>query len=78
MNPRLPGIGSELALSVRKVNAAYHRLPESCRPDILGEMWTKLEVELDRRCAADDREGALQAIAAWHQHAISVIEEARS
>ena len=63
---------TELTAALGRVNAAYSRLPEDRRPDIVGEDWLGLESEIDRACAADDREAAAGAIAAWETHARSV------
>lgn len=70
---RLPGINAELAAAVRRVNAAYVRLPESVRPDIGG--WNALDAELDAACAGDDRERAVEAIREWANYYLAMFEE---
>lgn len=70
---RLPGINAELAAAVRRVNAAYARLPESDRPDIGG--WNALDTELDAACASDDRERAVSAIREWANYYLAMFEE---
>lgn len=76
MRRRLPGVDAELAAAVRRVNADYWRIPEAHRPDVTGERWDALEATLDARCAAGDRQGALDAIAAWEGHARGILSTA--
>jgi hypothetical protein len=71
---RLPGINAELAAAVRRVNAAYAKLPGSARPDI-GD-WNDLDAELDAACASDDRDRAITAIRDWASHYLALIERA--
>lgn len=66
---RLPGIGTELAAAIRRVNAAYLAIPERHRP--AAAPWAALELEVDAACAAGDRDRALAAIAAWRDHHVS-------
>ncbi len=73
MRRSLPGVNYELAASVRRVNSLYARVPESRRPDVTGERWQALEAEVDARCGAGDRDGALRAISEWEQHAERVL-----
>ena len=65
MRRTLPGLNADLAVAVRRVNAAYHALPEHLRPDLNGSSWAEMEREVDRACGAGDREAALQAISGW-------------
>lgn len=76
MRRSLPGINYELAASVRRVNSLYARVPEPRRPDVTGERWQALEAEIDTRCGAGDRDGALRAIKDWELHAKRVISAA--
>jgi hypothetical protein len=66
----LPGIGSALALAIRRTNARYHALPPDRRPDVIGETWSRLERNIDAACSAGDAELALQAIRDWEEHAL--------
>jgi DNA-binding FadR family transcriptional regulator len=72
----LPGINTELAAAVRRVNALYTRIPEQRRPDVNAERWQELEHEIDRACKAGDPDRALRAIAAWEDHARWVLKGA--
>ena len=47
----LPGIGRELAASIRRVNAAALRTPEAQRSSAIAISWPALEAELERLCA---------------------------
>jgi hypothetical protein len=58
------------------VNALYEQIPEADRPDITGERWSDLEMELDMRCAAGDGLGALHAIEIWEVHTRGVLQTA--
>jgi hypothetical protein len=69
----LPGINAELAAAVRRINALYMRIPEGRRPNVDGSRWRELEAQIDARCAAGDREGALHAIESWERHAREVL-----
>ncbi len=71
----LPSPRSELAAAVRRVNAAFHRLPES------GQGGVDLSVdalEHEVAAAADEgnRERALAAVRAWEGHQLAAIERA--
>jgi hypothetical protein len=69
----LPGVKVALAVAVHRVALRYVEIPEARRPDVNGERWRALEAEIDARCGAGDREGALQAIARWEEHATQVL-----
>jgi len=69
----LPGVNAELAAAVRRVNATYSQIPESCRPDIAGERWANLERELDRACGAHDHDAAGLAIETWEAETLAVL-----
>lgn len=73
---RLPGVANEAAAAVRRVGAAYERIPEPLRPEIDTDRWHQLEREIDEACAEEDRDGALAAIAAWERHALDELGEA--
>lgn len=66
---RLPGISTELAAAIRKVNAAYLAIPERHRP--AAAPWAALELEVDAARAAGDRDRALAAIYAWREHHVA-------
>ena len=66
----------ELAAAVRRVNAAYRRVPESARPDINAQTWRDLEAEIDRAAAKGDREVALLAVEKWEANALVELERA--
>lgn len=76
MRRTLPGLNYALALAVRRVNVLHEQVPEPLRPDVTGERWQALEREIDTRCGAGDREGALLAITRWETHARRVLEAA--
>ncbi len=76
MRRTLPDVNFELAAAVRRVNALYRKVPDEHRPDATGERWDALEAELDARCGAGDRAGALRAIADWEQHVTGVLTRA--
>ena len=61
----LPGIGAELAASVRAVNAAYERIPVEYRPE--PAEWEAFSQEVDAACALGNREAALDAIEYWRE-----------
>jgi hypothetical protein len=65
----LPGIRTELAGAIRRVNAAYLAIPERHRPP--AAPWPALEAEVDAACAAGDRDRALAAITSWRDHHVS-------
>jgi hypothetical protein len=68
----LPGVNTELAAAIRRVNALYARCPEP-RPDVDGSRWRELEAEIDHHTAVGDRDGALHAIREWEAHARRVL-----
>lgn len=76
MSRRLPGVSADLAAAIRAVGAAYDRLPETDRPEIGDEAWKRLERAIDDRCAAGDKDGALEAIRDWHDFAMGRLKEA--
>jgi hypothetical protein len=65
----LSGIRTELAVAIRRVNAAYLAIPERHRPP--AAPWPALEAEVNAACASGDRDRALAAIAAWRDHHVS-------
>ena len=73
---RLPGVNSALANSIRKVNSAYHRLPEDQRPDVDTASWRRLERAIDAACSSGDAGEALQAIRDWEEHALRAFRRA--
>jgi len=62
---RLPGISTELAAAVRRVNALRAAIPEAQRPEFDHEAWKRLERSLDTSCRAGDSERALATIERW-------------
>ena len=72
----LPGVGNSLAAAIRRVNAAYNRLPESDRPEVDNEVWRRMEHAIDDACSVGDLEAALEAISDWETFALRELEEA--
>lgn len=62
-------VNAELAAAVRRVNALYAALPARFWPEVDGRAWRRLERRIDHCLAAEDRDGALRAIADWEAHA---------
>jgi hypothetical protein len=69
----LTGIRLELAAAVRRVNAAYARVPEDSWPLVDDERWRTLEAEIDAAIGSEDRARALAAIEAWESHALEAL-----
>lgn len=69
---RLPGVNSELAAAVRRINALHAAHPEP-RPDIGGNAWRDCEKAIDHAAAVGDPAKALAAVEAWEQHARRVL-----
>src|SRR5215207_836924 len=65
----MAGVRAELAAAVRRVNAAFHAIPEARRPDPAS--WDEIDRQVDAAFAAGDRGRALTAIHAWRDHRLS-------
>lgn len=71
----MPGVGAELAAAVRRVNAAFSRLPTSTQ-DSIEIRYDGLDREIDAAILAGDRERARRAIRAWRGHWLATFERA--
>jgi hypothetical protein len=60
----IPGVTTELAAAVRKVNAAFYRLPRSTQ-DAIEIRYDGLDKEIDAAILAGNRDRAQAAIRAW-------------
>ena len=63
-----------LAAAIRRVNAAFYRLPEP-RP-LLGWVWHQHEREIEAAFAGGDTQRILRSIIAWEEAAVAVLDEA--
>jgi hypothetical protein len=68
-----PSLRAELARAIRRVNAAYNKLPESERPDVT---WGEIDDRLEAAVAGDDRDLALAEIAHWRDRHLAMFEGA--
>lgn len=68
-------VSSELAASIRRVNARYVAAGSPDCP-ALRRLWFALDADVDRAEAAGDDPAARRAIAAWQEIAITAIDEA--
>ncbi|MEZ5155303.1 MAG: hypothetical protein R2718_04240 [Solirubrobacterales bacterium] len=73
MNISIPGVGHELAVAVRRVDALRHSMPVHERPDMNDRAWLRLESELDRACASGRKGDALASIYRWEQRATAIL-----
>jgi hypothetical protein len=73
MRRTMPGVNYALSAAVDRLRELYSGIPESRRPDINGGRFQALEADIDARCGAGDRDGALRAIEAWEEHARAVL-----
>lgn len=70
-----PTVRAELAAAVRRVNAAFNRLPKAKQAS-LNISVDPCEAEVNKAILAGDRERALAAIRAWRGHWLDRIERA--
>lgn len=63
-------VRAQLAAAVRRVNAAYNRVPNADEIDVFSAKWRKLESDVDTALAAGDDLKARDAIREWEHHAL--------
>jgi hypothetical protein len=73
MNISIPGVGHELAIAVRRVNALRQSKPDHERPDMSDGAWLRLEAELDRACTRGNKGDALASIHRWERSATATL-----
>lgn len=71
-----PSVRSELAAAVRKVNAAFARLPAEAQGQVDVAV-DPVEAEVDAAILAGDRDRAIAAIRAWCGYWLDRIERAQ-
>lgn len=69
-------VNAELAAAIRRVNALWMQVPPRFQPPVDSAAWRRLERQIDRCLAAGDRDGALEAIERWEEHAKTIIAPA--
>jgi hypothetical protein len=69
-----PSILAELAAGIRRVNAAFNRLPPKVQESI-AIAYDDLEAKVDQAILADDREAALAAIGDWQRHWLEAFQD---
>jgi hypothetical protein len=72
--PAPAGVSEELAAAIRKVNAAFDRLPSSVQGEV-EIAFPELEAEVNLAIIAGEREKALAAIAKWRDHLLALFAD---
>lgn len=72
----MTSVNAELAAAIRRVNAAYNRVPGDLRDEIEigGEAWRQLEDRFEQAVEARHDAEALAAVDAWEGFALRQIE----
>jgi hypothetical protein len=65
-----------LNAAMRRISAAYERLPEARRPDVNGPGWGERENAIDAAYVARNRAEFDQAVEEWERFALAQFERA--